>query len=202
LNLELDKVIANKRNWDNGNATAGIGTPGNDLDEMLHHSRVALEKNSTFHGRDELIQSSLDFIINSTYKYDSNNELSSICLAVVGVSGSGKTALMSRLAFKLTYDYKIVNSDTNTNVNNSNIPIIIRFCGTSSGSVDGLELFKSISLQIQCIYNVVDKVNPIQQIRVYEDTVKIFHDLLVKYPVILFIDSLDQLGNANEARRK
>jgi len=50
---------------------------------------------------------------------------SSVCLAIIGVSGSGKTALMAKLAEKITAE------DKNRAISR---PVIFRFCGTTSDS--------------------------------------------------------------------
>merc|ERR1712005_59157 len=71
-----------------------------------------------------------------TKKFD----FSGISLAIVGVSGAGKTALMAKLAH-LSYE------------NNGNVPVLLRFCGTSRGSNTGLELMRSLCMQIIFLYN-------------------------------------------------
>ena len=78
------------------------------------------------------------------------------------------------------------------------LPIIVRYCGTSKQSVDALVLITSICKQIQLIYNLpFDTIS-----NDYNAAVAYFHGLLLVHPVLLFIDSLDQLTDAYQARSK
>ena len=61
------------------------------------------------------------------------NDLSGISLALIGVSGVGKTAMMAKLAYELSSSELL-----------PSLPVIVRFCGTSKGSADGFELVTSI----------------------------------------------------------
>jgi len=80
-------------------------------------------------------------------------------------------------------------------------PIIIRFCGTSAGSIHGKELVLSMCLQISVLFDLNDGLDHIELAKLsYEDIVKYFHSLVEAHAVILFIDSLDQLSNENLAR--
>ena len=61
------------------------------------------------------------------------NDLSGISLALIGVSGVGKTAMMAKLAYELSSSELL-----------PSLPVIVRFCGTSKGIADGFELVTSI----------------------------------------------------------
>ena len=67
---------------------------------------------------------------------DAENVFSGISFCVIGRSGTGKTALMAKLA-------------SIARAANDQRPVIIRFCGTSKGSVNGLSLVQSLCHQIQ-----------------------------------------------------
>ena len=69
---------------------------------------------------------------------DTTNLFSGISLCVIGRSGTGKTALMAKLA-------------SIARAANDQRPVIIRFCGTSKGSVNGLALVQSLCHQIQLV---------------------------------------------------
>ena len=56
------------------------------------------------------------------------NDLSGISLALIGVSGVGKTAMMAKLALEISSSELL-----------PSIPVIVRFCGTSKGSANGFE---------------------------------------------------------------
>jgi WD40 repeat protein len=122
---------------------------------------------------------------------------SGICLAVVGKSGCGKTALMSKLALSL--------SCSEHGGGTNEIPMIIRFCGTSRFSLNGLKLVQSISLQILAVYGRQNELQELESLlpsQDYKTAVEYFQKLVSQYPIYLFIDSLDQLENRYEERSK
>ena len=79
-------------------------------------------------------------------------------------------------------------------------PVILRFCGTSKGSATGLELVRSICIQIMLVHAETASILTVPG--TYKDAVKYLHGLLERHPVILLIDSLDQLSDADMARSK
>jgi ABC-type dipeptide/oligopeptide/nickel transport system ATPase component len=184
LENELEKVIVKSVEWKKGYD----GIPVDHLEEILHHCSVAFDKARNFFGREELIQNAL-FMLKKTGE-KTETILSGIALALVGRSGCGKTALMSKLALSPV---------------EANIPTIIRFCGTSKFSYDGLKLIQSISIQILAIHGKQEELLkllihiPSQD---YKIAVEYFQKLVSEYPVNLFIDSLDQLENRYEVRSK
>ena len=179
LSVEFRSVIERVQSWEkDGN---GIGFPGQVVNEMIHHCKILYDKCKTFQGREDLIQDSLQYIRSN----DDERKLLEISLSIIGISGCGKTALMSKLAVMCQSIFP-------------DIPIIIRYCGTSKGSVDGLVLITSICQQIQLVNRLELITIPVN----YQDAVKYFHKLLSTHPVILFIDSLDQLTDSFQARSK
>ena len=157
----------------------GLGLPGHELDEILHHYQWARKKIDTFTGRETLLEEALTLTTSGARceKYGVN-------LALIGQSGAGKTAFMAKLASM------VASSQVATKR-----PVLIRFCGTSEGSRTGYGLMQSLCRQIE--YSLGIHGGPFPS--AYADMVKRFHNLLCEYPVVLFIDSLDQLTNANEA---
>jgi flagellar biosynthesis GTPase FlhF len=133
LEKELDAVILRSEEWNKG----FNGIPVDQLEEIIHHCSTAFEKARHFFGREELLQSALEKMKTSKQPF------SGIILALVGKSGCGKTALMSKLALSCT---------------GSSEPTIIRFCGTSKFILNGLKLIQSISLQILAIYEKNDEL--------------------------------------------
>ena len=79
-------------------------------------------------------------------------------------------------------------------------PVITRFCGTSGGSCTALKLVQSIVVQIRYCLDLPYVPTPAGQ--VFEDAKGELHKLLHENPVVLFIDSLDQLSDEDEARKK
>ena len=159
LSAEVDKLVEGKKAWDlNGH---GMNIPGVDLEEMLHHCSWAREKVAGFYGRQDLVQDAINAInsFGRAFRKRLSSWFSKFCclgdakgvlrfsglsLAVVGKSGAGKTALMAKLASFFT-------SETD-----SSRPVVIRFCGTSAGSLSGLDLMRSIIMQL----NETDIIHP------------------------------------------
>ena len=99
LSVELKIVIEKVQSWERyGN---GIGFPGQVINEMIHHCKIFFDKCKSFQGREDLIEKSLHYIKGSSTErteISGNNKLLDINLCIIGISGSGKTALMSKLA--------------------------------------------------------------------------------------------------------
>ena len=104
---------------------------------------------------------------------DAGNLFSGVSLCVIGRSGTGKTALMAKLA-------------SIARAANDQRPVIIRFCGTSKGSVNGLSLVQSLCHQIQLVLQLPPE--PVSNN--YDKAVLMFHSLLNKHAMVLFIDRL------------
>ena len=105
-----------------------------------------------------------------------------VSLCVVGKSGAGKTAFMAKLAQRLSQE-------------KPDRPVLVRFCGTSRGSMTGQALVQSLCRQIEFAVSAAPKAT-----YGYYDAVAHLHALVEKHAVILVIDSLDQLDNKHEAR--
>ena len=125
----------------------------------------------------------------------------SLCL--VGISGSGKTALCAKLADSL-YQWQQALPATAEDAEDAealrNRPVKIVFCGTSSDSFDALNMLRSVCRHISLVLDKpmkdcadILKMN-------YDTVVKNFHGLVRDYPVVVLFDSLDQLSNAHLAR--
>eukprot|EP01033_Poteriospumella_lacustris_P000831 gene831-594_t len=143
----------------------GMGINGEALTEIFHHCRWAANKVNLFRGRSDLVDA--------------------------GISGSGKTTLMAKLAAEAYALEKAAGVETHQQRRR---PVVIRFCGTSPGSNDGLSLITSITTQILFLYEGEARRTPPPA--TFAEALAQFHAALATYPVILFIDSLDQLGNA------
>ena len=111
-------------------------------------------------------------------------DFNGIDLCLIGASGVGKTVLMAKLAKELSVL--------------SELPVIIRFCGMSKGSANGLELVTSICRQILFIFDRLGELSSLSTS--YTELVEYFHRLLADYAMILVIDSIDQLSDENLAR--
>eukprot|EP01038_Epipyxis_sp_PR26KG_P004093 gene4093-5841_t len=184
---DLNSIVQLRDDWNSSGC--GLGIIGSELSEMLHHCEWALKKCIIFEGREELLSNSLKAIIEPQEANENSALLKGICLALIGGSGCGKTAVMAKLAACVAEQERQLSSASR--------PVIIRFCGTSPGSKDGLHLMKSIILQLHHLFNVTSSTTNLSN---FDETVTQFHSLLSQYPVILFIDSLDQLSDNNLCR--
>ena len=98
LDKELDNLIEEVKLW-NAADKNGFGVSGEDLTEFLHHHKFAKMKSSGFYGRRELLNQCMSMIINlsNDSRSGSSSDFRFVSLSLVGVTGSGKTALVSKL---------------------------------------------------------------------------------------------------------
>jgi WD40 repeat protein len=199
LRAEIDSIVEKRFSWSlDGH---GIGLDGGTLNEIFHHCKLAKQKCDQFIGRSTLIEQGIALLTKGGVKHHraahgKQSDFDGINLCIVGGSGCGKTSLMAKLADKLyTLDRRSVSEAASSQ--RVGCPVIVRFCGTSPFSLTGFRLIKSIILQIACIY----QLSPVVPVS-YEDAVNKFHMLISEYPVILLIDSLDQLSDEFFARSR
>ena len=77
-------------------------------------------------------------------------------------------------------------------------PVILRFLGTSRGTVSALEVVRSVCKQILLLLGDVSGARAVPS--TYKEAVKFMHELIKAHPVLLLFDSLDQLSNADLGR--
>lgn len=127
----------------------------------------------------------------SRYLGESGDKL----LAVWGKGGTGKSALAAQA---LSNVEAISNEEAMGNLPGTRL--VYRFIGATPSSTDGASLLASLCRQITMFYGGDVSTVP----GLWEDLVKDFPERLAlatsERPLILFLDSLDQLSNANNAR--
>jgi len=108
-------------------------------------------------------------------------------LAIHGKSGTGKSALLAFAVKKANEDFP-------------NVAIVFRSIGATPTSSDGRSLLESLCRQVSRIYEADESDIPGD----YEELIDEFPKRLAlatsEKPLILFIDALDQLSDANNAR--
>jgi WD40 repeat protein len=190
----LDGIIATMEGWREDGC--GLGLPGSELSEMLHHSDWARKKCETFVGRDALVSELFRSMTSPDNPMSREGKLSDdfdgITACVVGVSGAGKTALMAKVASMM---YKQHESQGSVMV-----PVLIRFCGTSAGSATARDLMANLCQQIEFLFESKDRRGSKLRDEPYETLTAYFQQLLSEHAVCLFIGSLDQLSDADSGR--
>lgn len=199
MNNSLDLIIDLQKEW--GSCGMGLGLPGLVVSEILHHLTWAQSKCVTFHGREKLIEEIISIVDKPHRSKPSKNDTDflhknrffGVSSYVVGASGAGKTALMAKVA-------GVVFNRRCEKVNGEPPVVLIRFCGTSPGSRTARSLMVSLCQQVEFLFQVEDKKSLDLSEGEYEGLVGYFHSLLNLYPVLLFIDSLDQLSDQDQGR--
>jgi WD40 repeat protein len=192
LRASLVEAIARIDAWSRDGC--GLGVRGSLLSEMLHHSEWARKKCQDFIGREALVGALLRLIEHpgdpALRQGKKSDAFDGIAACVVGVSGAGKTALMAKVASEV-YQRLMVGSS---------VPVLIRFCGTSAGSRTARDLVISLCHQMEFVSKLEAKKMETLQNEPYDKLVAYFQELLSVHPMYLFIDSLDQLLDADLGR--
>lgn len=194
LTQEMVKISELRSQW--ALDGCGMGERGSIIEEMLHHAEWAHEKCRSFEGREELLTKSLA-LVNAENRTDEETQalalkFSGISLAVTGSSGCGKTALVAKIA------QRIIENEPRNDNGLLVRPVIIRFCGTSKHSSNGLSLVRSICAQIKYNFEYEDKSVP----QTYAEACECLFDLVNKHAVVLLIDSIDQMSDSFAERSR
>jgi hypothetical protein len=162
---ELERIISFRSQWlPDG---CGVGLPGSELQEMLHHAEWALTKCASFFGRTELLLQAAALVHTPRQAWSEwdffhargnqatngvREQLGAVSLLVTGESGSGKSAFMAKLADML-YLLEFEHSESKEGLCvGQRRPVITRFCGTSAASSTGLSLVQSLCRQIEFVF--------------------------------------------------
>ena len=148
--------------------------------EVLSHLEIAKEKRKNFIGREDLLEHVCGYISET-----SGDPAKPLFLH--GESGCGKTSVMAMAALK-------AKEMCPKNV------VITRFIGTTSASGSIQDLLKSVCEQIAHVYNVVTKVpdNIILLNKHFRFCLGLANN---DAPMVIILDSLDQLSTDDNARQ-
>ncbi len=109
-------------------------------------------------------------------------------LAIVGEGGTGKSALMAKAAEE-------------AQKSNSNAHLVYRFIGATPGSSDGRSLLESLCKEISRSYGTNEGDVPLDFRDLVPEFAKRMSLATAEKPLILFLDSLDQLSENHGARQ-
>jgi hypothetical protein len=146
--------------------------------EQEAHDAFGAERARLFVGRGDLLARIADYLGG-----DDRHSL-----VIMGPSGSGKSALMAKIAAQAREQH-------------SDALVITRFIGATPGSSDGRTLLEGLTRQIVRAYGGDESDIPPE----YSALAFTFRDRLAlataEKPLILLVDALDQLSAADEAQR-
>lgn len=148
-----------------------------EVREREAHREFGIERSSVFHGREDFLRAARDYLEDSTQ---------CLPLVLIGESGCGKSAMMA----KLIGDMGGFSSDAA----NAGIRLIYRFIGATPESSSLHALLTGLLRE----FGIADIPQDIREIKT------VFRNQLTKaepagQKIILFLDALDQLGNADDA---
>ena len=146
--------------------------------ETMQHRELAIDKSSLFIGRENEMRRITDYLKSENTKP----------LVVHGRSGCGKTALMAVCA--KTSITKVPNA-----------MIVLRFLGTTGQSGSARSLLLSLCTQISKIYGKEELLARVPTS--YKELIKYFRTCMgfssASKPLLIYLDSLDQLSNEDFA---
>lgn len=145
--------------------------------EGLAHHQFAEERLRIFVGRTEILEKIANYLNNPQGR----------ALAIVGVGGTGKSALTAKAIQETQEAY-------------TNTEIVYRFIGATPGSSEGRSLLDSLCHEISRRYEVSETDIPMDYRDLVPELGKRMQLASEDRPLILFLDSLDQLSPSQGAR--
>jgi len=144
--------------------------------EIENHNKFGKERARFFVGRDSTLKKISDYVKGT----DTHP------LAVFGVSGSGKSALMARAVELVGREHK-------------NAEVIVRFIGATPESSDEGALLESVCRQVSRGYRADESTIPNDYKKLVEEFPKRLLLATSEKPLFIFLDALDQLSNTDNA---
>ncbi|XP_078617849.1 telomerase protein component 1-like [Branchiostoma floridae x Branchiostoma japonicum] len=149
-------------------------------DELVHHAEMCRQRLQTFVGREDYLSKMLEYLAKAS---------PGTPMIVHGMGGSGKTSLLSK-AFSLSLE-------KNDGMGVGRPTHVIRFTGTSPASSNAKKLLQSICSQLSLCYNS-RKPLPHDYRGLSARFLELLYKATEQKPLVLFIDSLDQLEGGDE----
>ncbi len=159
------------------------------VSDIAQHVTLCHKRAEGFKGRKDLFQT-------GTQYFDKNPNGAKQMLIIYAVSGAGKTSFIAALAMKAKQTMQ---------ANGKHPVLITRFCGTSPFSSNACDLLNGINYQIMLTTDAMDKYHETKKSpENFKAAVTMFHECLLRAtessPILVFIDSLDQLSDQDQAR--
>jgi len=145
--------------------------------EIDDHAAFMKDRAKFFTGRAEILKIIRDYIKGQNPQP----------LVIWGDPGSGKSALLAK-AIKQARD------------DHSNAEIVFRFIGATPSSSDGRALLESLCRQVSQYYKAEEAAIPTDYKELVEEFPKRLALAKAESPLIVFIDALDQLSDAHNAK--
>jgi NACHT domain- and WD repeat-containing protein len=144
------------------------------------HRKFAEERLAFFVGRTKILQDISVYLENSGRRI----------LAIAGAGGTGKSALMA----------KAIEAIEQTQKTHPKAKIVYRFIGATPGSSDGRSLLHYLCRELSHRYGADEKDIPLDYRDLVPELARRMGLASADKPLILFLDSLDQLSAAHGAR--
>ncbi len=144
--------------------------------EIANHALFADERSHNFTGRVEIQKQILTYVSGD----------STIPMAVCGEGGSGKSALMAQVTKRITCEYP-------------DAAVVSRFIGATPSSSNIFSLLESLCRQIAGLYEYEVTI-PTEYKELVEEFQKVLGLATSEMPLILLLDALDQLSDAENAK--
>ncbi|XP_070534263.1 NACHT and WD repeat domain-containing protein 2-like [Ptychodera flava] len=156
-------------------------------EEILQHLTFCKVKCQSFHGRENLL-SKIRTYVGERLK---GNPATASPLVIHGESGSGKTSVMAKAAFQSASEW----------FGRNNAAVVLRFLGTTPASTGIRQLLRSVCQQVLTIYGYGNQQLPDDYFKVIRWFTQMFRYATKDRPLIIFLDSLDQLSASEGAHR-
>ncbi|XP_070537831.1 NACHT domain- and WD repeat-containing protein 1-like [Ptychodera flava] len=157
------------------------------FEEILQHLTFCKFKCQSFHGRVNLLSGIKEHL----QERAQGKPGTASPMVISGESGSGKTSVMAKAAFLTASEWFGSNSPA----------VIVRFLGTTPSSTGVRQLLKSLCQQVLTIYGDSISEIPDDYFRVVRRFSEVLRYATRDKPLVIFLDSLDQLSAAEGAHR-
>ncbi|XP_022102527.1 NACHT domain- and WD repeat-containing protein 1-like [Acanthaster planci] len=156
--------------------------------EILQHLAFSLTKCVGFQGRDDIIKKVQDYIMQRV-KCDDDKD--GVPMVLYGESGSGKTSIMAKCAALVQQSW-LCGTDT---------VMMLRFLGTSPNTSSIQRVLTTLCKQIIQVFNRTDFQVPTEYNKLVAAFIETMKFATVERPLVIFLDSLDQLSSDHGAHR-